>query len=202
MLFVLFVDGHVEDVGELLVREVPDPTFPGCDRHFGEALLLFDDLVDLLLEGIGRNEAVDIDGRLLSDAVGAVRGLSFDGGVPPEVVVNDDGRSRQVETRTRRLERQHHDVFIASILESVHHCLARIRLEAAVDELRATTRFVGNPFLKEHAHLCKLREDEHLAASDLHFLKNVEEAAHLAGKPRILEAARRFEERRRIADLL
>ena len=28
MLFVLFVDGHVEDVGELLVREVPDPVSP------------------------------------------------------------------------------------------------------------------------------------------------------------------------------
>ena len=50
------------------------------------------------------HEAINGDGFLLSDAVGAVGGLVFDRRVPPRVEVDDVVGSGQVEARAARLE--------------------------------------------------------------------------------------------------
>ena len=46
-------------------------------------------LLDALFDGAFADEFVYEDGFILSDAVGAVGGLIFCGGVPPGVVVDD-----------------------------------------------------------------------------------------------------------------
>lgn len=52
---------------------------------------------DFFLDGIAGQEAEDRDGFGLADAVGAVGGLGFGGGVPPWVEVDHDIRGGQVE---------------------------------------------------------------------------------------------------------
>jgi len=49
---------------------------------------------DLLFDGVGGDESIDGDGAGLADAVGAVGGLIFHGGVPPGVHVDDVVRGR------------------------------------------------------------------------------------------------------------
>ncbi len=61
------------------------------------ALVLYH-LVDALLEGVLCDEAVDEDVLVLADAVGAVGGLSLDGGIPPEVIVDDMACGSEIET--------------------------------------------------------------------------------------------------------
>ena len=59
------------------------------EEGVGELGLLLLELVDALFDGALADELVDEDRVLLADAVGAVGGLGFGGGVPPGVVVDD-----------------------------------------------------------------------------------------------------------------
>ena len=54
--------------------------------------------LDALLDGAGTDEFVDEDRVFLADAVGAVGGLCFGGGVPPRVVVDDGVCRSEVES--------------------------------------------------------------------------------------------------------
>jgi hypothetical protein len=73
--------------GEALVAE-----------HVGDelGLLVLED-ADLLFDGVAGEQAVGDDLVFLADAVGAVDGLVFDGGVPPRIVEDDVGGGGQVE---------------------------------------------------------------------------------------------------------
>src|SRR5690606_20078931 len=64
-----------------------------CDLAF--ALPKFD---HLLLDGVFDDQSVDQDGFVLPDAVGAIGGLVFDGGIPPRIVVDDGIRLGEGET--------------------------------------------------------------------------------------------------------
>jgi energy-coupling factor transporter ATP-binding protein EcfA2 len=55
----------------------------------GELGFFLLELVDALFDGVLAEEFVDEDRFVLADAVGAVGGLGFGGGVPPGVVVDD-----------------------------------------------------------------------------------------------------------------
>ena len=59
---------------------------------------------DFLFDGIGGYDAIDGDGFLLSDAVGAVARLLFDGRVPPRVEMNHIVGGSQVQTQSARLQ--------------------------------------------------------------------------------------------------
>ena len=59
------------------------------EKFGGGGFFGFDHGVDAFLDGASGDEFVDEDIALLADAVGAVGGLVFDGGVPPAVEVND-----------------------------------------------------------------------------------------------------------------
>ena len=61
-------------------------------------------LVDALLDGVLAEEFVDEDGLVLADAVGAVGGLGFGGGIPPGVVVDDGVGGGEVEAGAAGLE--------------------------------------------------------------------------------------------------
>ena len=52
---------------------------------------------DLLLDGVGSDEVIDRDVAMLTDTVGAVGGLLFDGRVPPRVEMDDVVGSGEVE---------------------------------------------------------------------------------------------------------
>jgi hypothetical protein len=61
---------------------------------------------DALLDGVLRDEAVDDHRLVLADAVGAVGGLIFDGGVPPRVEQEDVVGGGEVEAGAAGLERE------------------------------------------------------------------------------------------------
>ena len=72
-----------------------------------------------LLDGARRDEAVDGDGLVLPDAVGAVGGLVFDGRVPPRVEVHHGVRPREVETDATGFETDQKDRHLFC-LKSLH----------------------------------------------------------------------------------
>lgn len=67
------------------------------------------ELVDAFFDGVGADEFVDEDGFLLSDAVGAVGGLVFCGGVPPGVEVDDGVGGGEVEAGAAGFEGDEED---------------------------------------------------------------------------------------------
>ena len=80
---------QAEDFGELLVVHVGEPCFAGVHGQVGYSFFGFEERVDFLFEGAFGNKAVDLDVALLADTEGAVGGLRFDGGVPPQIVMDD-----------------------------------------------------------------------------------------------------------------
>ena len=114
---------HGEEVPELALREVAEPLLALLHCELRDLLLRVDDLIDLLLEGSGADEAVDHDVLILPDAVGAVRRLILHSRVPPEVIVDDRRGRREVEPGARGLQREHHDAGLRIVLEAVNHLL-------------------------------------------------------------------------------
>jgi hypothetical protein len=74
---------------ELFVGQLGQGGFAGADDRFGQAALLFQELGDALFERALADQAVDLDGLHLPDAVGPVGGLFLGGRIPPPVVVDD-----------------------------------------------------------------------------------------------------------------
>jgi hypothetical protein len=72
----------------------------------GFALL---EVPDFFFDGAGRDEAVSVDGAGLADAVGAVDGLRFDGGVPPGIVKNDVAGGGEIEAGAGGAEAEEED---------------------------------------------------------------------------------------------
>jgi hypothetical protein len=68
-----------------------DTQFAGFfgEQRLDESSLVFLQLDDAFLDGAAADEFVNEDRLVLADAVGAVGGLVFGGGVPPRVVMND-----------------------------------------------------------------------------------------------------------------
>ena len=97
-----------EQFTEFLVAELAYPTFACGYGHICEVALVLNHLVDALLKGVLGDEAVDKDVLVLANAVGTVGGLSLDGGIPPEVVVDDMAGGGEVETGAGGLEREEH----------------------------------------------------------------------------------------------
>ena len=73
----------------MLVVHVGEPCFAGVHGQVGDGFFGFEERVDFLFEGAFGNKAVDLDVALLTDTEGAVGGLCFDGGVPPQIVMDD-----------------------------------------------------------------------------------------------------------------
>ena len=72
----------------------------------GKRRLIPEQLVNLFFHRPLADELVDEDIPLLPDAIGAVGGLVFHGGVPPAVEVDDVRGRGEVEPRASRLERE------------------------------------------------------------------------------------------------
>lgn len=61
--------------------------------------------MDALFHGMFAEQLVDKDGFVLADAIRAVGGLRFGGGVPPRIVVDDGVGSSEIESRATSFER-------------------------------------------------------------------------------------------------
>ncbi len=90
---------------------------------------------DFFFHGAGADEFVAGDDAVLADAVGAVGGLGFDGGIPPRVKVDDGIGGGKVEAGAAGFERKEEDGrrFGGGILETVHLGLAGAGRHGAVE---------------------------------------------------------------------
>ena len=87
---------------------------------------------DLLLDGVGSDEVIDRDVAMLTDTVGAVGGLLFDGRVPPRVEMDDVVGSGEVEAYASRLEGDKEDLRLA-MLEALDQLFAFGERRGAVE---------------------------------------------------------------------
>lgn len=122
---------------------------------------------DALLNGVGTDETADGDVFVLPDAVGAVGGLVFRGGIPPWIQQDDVIRSGEVEPHAAGLERDEEEISL-SLLEDIHQYAASGSGGAAV-QIQVGEVF----FLKQTAnvlqHIGKLAEDEGAVSAGLQF---------------------------------
>ena len=85
-----------EEEVEILESEGAGEVFLS-ENVVSEGAFLFLEEADFFLDGVFDEEAVGEDGLFLADAVGAVDGLGFDGGVPPGVEEDDIGGGGEIE---------------------------------------------------------------------------------------------------------
>lgn len=163
-----------EYFAEFLVAHVGKPCLAGVHGHVGDGPLGLEQRVDFFFEGALGDEPVDLDVFCLADSEGAVCSLGFDGGVPPEIVVDDLGGCGEVEAGAARLERQDEDFAVGILLEVENHCGALGLGAAAVVEVREESEFLFDGCFEERSHLCKLRKDECLFALFLDALEQVQ----------------------------
>ena len=80
---------------------------------------------------------MDLDVSLLADTEGAVGGLGFDGGVPPQVVMDDLRCGGEVEPSAACLERENEHFAVRDPLEILDDFGALFLRAAAMVEMRA-----------------------------------------------------------------
>lgn len=118
---------------------------------------------DFFFHGAGTDQLVARHDAILADAVSAVGGLGFDGGIPPRIHVDDGVGSGEIETGATRFERQEEDGDGVVGLEGVDGGLSRLGGHAAIE---VGVRNVG--FLElgaeEFEQGRELGEDEHAVA--------------------------------------
>src|SRR5690606_17498618 len=98
-----------EEIFDVRRRELLGSALIGFEHGGDQVLLARLELGDLLLDGSGGYQAVDGNDLLLPNAVCAVGGLVFHGGVPPGIEVNDRVGGGQVETAAAGLQTDQED---------------------------------------------------------------------------------------------
>ena len=126
----------------MLVVHVGEPCFAGVHGQVGYSFFGFEERVDFLFEGAFGNKAVDLDVALLTDTEGAVGGLRFNGGVPPQIVMDDLRGGDEVEAGATSLEREDEHFAVRIFLEVLNHFGALRLCATAVVEMRAEAEFL------------------------------------------------------------
>ena len=130
-----------EDFAELLVVHVGEPGFARAHGHVRDGFLCLEKCVDFFFERSLGDKAVDLDVSLLPDTERAVGRLRFDGGVPPQVVMDDLRCCGEVEARSARLEREDKHFAVRVPMEILDDFGALFLRAAAVVEMRAQSEF-------------------------------------------------------------
>ena len=81
----------------------------------GQGALFAVEFVDALFHRVGGDQVVDCHRVTLTDAVGSVSRLAFDGGVPPRIQEDHVVCRREVETSAARLEREQEKIAFAAL---------------------------------------------------------------------------------------
>ena len=103
------------------------------------------ELEDTLFDSVLSYELINEDVLILPDAVGAIGGLAFDGGVPPRIVVDNGIRGREIEARAPGFEADEEERDF-TILEALDRRFAITCVAPQLDE--------------GHIALSKLRHDQ------------------------------------------
>ena len=157
-----------EEAAEVFVGEAFHEGGVVIEGGVHEVAFFFLEFEDFFFDGAGGDEFVNGDGTLLTDAVGPVGGLGFDGGVPPWVEVDDGVGFGEVESVAAGFEADEKDTFVRIGLESVD--LGGAVGGGAVD---VTVVEVGGSdgFLEEAEHAGEGAEDDDGVAAVADFLQ-------------------------------
>ena len=159
-----------EDFAELLVVHIGEPGFARAHGHVRDGFLCLEKRVDFFFERSLGDEPVDLHVARLPDTEGAVGGLRFDGGVPPQVVMDDLRCGGEVEARSARLEREDEHLAFGVLLEVLDHGGA-LRLRAsAVVEVRAEPEFFRDGLFEQGGASASCRRKGPARLLPAHFL--------------------------------
>ena len=112
-----FLAGLGEEDGQVVGGKAGEEGVVFGDDGVGEVAFGLLELQDFFLDGIAGDEAVGEDVADLADAVGAVDGLGFDGGVPPGVEEEDVVGAGEVEAQAAGFERDEEEARGGVVLE-------------------------------------------------------------------------------------
>src|SRR5450755_2936826 len=109
---------------QILALEVADQAVIFADDGGGQIALGALQLQNFLFDSIARDQAIGEDLVHLADAVGAVDGLGFDGGIPPGVEQKDVLGGGQVEAQSSSLQADEEQGASRVVLEALDALLA------------------------------------------------------------------------------
>lgn len=153
------MDGGKEEV-DVLGLEVEGAAGTVLKEGLDQFAFSFLELIHTFLDGADGEEAIDEDGFFLTDAMGAVHGLGFDGRVPPGIVKDDGIGGGQVESRSAGLEADEEQGHF-KVLELSHGCGAVVGI-AGEEEVREMEGVEALPDQGEHGG--ELGEEEDATA--------------------------------------
>ena len=117
---------------------------------------------DLFLDGAAGDELVTGDNVLLADAMGAVGGLAFNGGIPPGIEMDDGIGAGEVEADAAGFEADEEDRDGGVVLELVDDLGA---VAGGAVEVTEGDFAGGQVFADQREHLGELAEDEDAVAT-------------------------------------
>ena len=128
---------------------------------------------------MGRDETIDSDGTLLSNAVGAVCRLVLNGGVPPRVKVDDIVSSREVQSQAACFEADEEERHVA-MLKLLHQPGALLGGGGSVQ-----IEIFNAPCIKFLAYECQvggeLAEDQGAVVAFPELFSELQEGFHFGG---------------------
>ena len=138
--------------------------------------------MDILFDGAGRDERMDENGVVLTDAVGAVACLVFHGGVPPAVEMDDMVGAGEGETGSGSAQRKQEEGWTARRLELLHEPLAFINGSFPVQHESRRTENALQKIVQMRHDTAVLREDEAAFSRIAYLFCQVSETLKFAGK--------------------
>lgn len=169
--------GHeLEDADEFVAGEIGDLVI-GADDLLEEAFFALNHVVDVLFDGVLGDELEDLDAAVLPDPVDSVGGLVFLGGVPPAVIVDDDGGDGEVDADAGGEEGGDKD-FAAGVFAEPAELIAPIT-GGAFDGGKSDPFFLQVRF-DDGDHLEVLGKDDDFLAAFARFLEEFDEEVPLA----------------------
>src|SRR5512139_2750128 len=173
-----------EDLADLPVGKLREPALACAHYLFSELLLACDHLVNLLLEGAGADELVDLDVPPLADAKRAVGSLVLDCRVPPPIKVKDAVCPGEVQSRSPGLQGEDEDGRAVLPLEPLDQSLALVLRHSAMKKEDLSAEALLKIPLENLPHLGKLGEDQG-SIPDLHdLIQHLRQTGELPGSPR------------------
>ena len=149
----------------------------GGEKGVSEVGFLLLELVNTVFDGAVADELVDEYGLVLSDAIGAVSGLVFGGGVPPGVEMNHGIGGGEVESGTAGLQgdEEDGDVFVLELLDEFAAVFGRAGEEEIADAAGGEFAF------DEREHGGELREEKNASAFREEGFEELEKVVEFGG---------------------
>jgi hypothetical protein len=134
---------------------------------------------DFFFDGAGSDQPVSVYSTGLADAMGAVDGLRFDGGIPPWIVENDIAGGGEVESSASRTQAEEEDGGVWIFLKGLDDRLPLLRFAREDVGWNLALAAFG---LQNLEHLDELAEDEDLLSFSQQWLQQFEQRLGLAGR--------------------